>query len=333
MKNSIVGILRGVMPMVVAAAMVVAIASPAAAKEPLRVGYLSFLTFGGVEVAEQKRWYEEAGLDVELILFPSGPPLLEAMASGSIDVGALGGVPTLRTAAQKVFPLRILSAVADVSSSLNIVATNDIETLDDLRGKDVSVPWGTTQHLVLAQALEQNGMSISDINLIQMESIDGQAAFVAGRLDAVIPVPASLEQVLASRDDLYVLFQPSDFDPPVSMFDVWVAPESVVAERGDEIAKVLQVWHGQVVPYLHDGNMTELQSWLSKTLGSRMTVDEAKAKLDLITIYDSAEMAELARSGVFARMLKLQADFMASVDIIPAVEDFGQYIDTSLLLQ
>lgn len=306
-----------------------ALVATGAMAEPLRVGYLSFITFGGVSVAEQKGWYEDQGLDVELILFPSGPPLLEAMASGSIDVGALGGVPTLRTAAQEVFPLNILSPVADVSSSLNIVAKEEINSLEDLKGKDVSIPWGTTQHLVMAQALEQNGMSLDDVNLIQMESIDGQSAFVAGRLDAVIPVPASLRQVLKARDDIHVIFEPSDFDPPVSMFDVWVAPKSVVEERGDEIAKVLDIWHGQVVPYLAAGNYEELQTWLSKNVGAKMTLDEIGSQLGLITLYDKEQVSELAKSGEFARMLKLQGDFMASVDIIPQIQDYESVINTA----
>ncbi len=313
-----------------AAILLIGSASDATA-EKLRVGYLKFVTFGGIYAAEQNGWYEDAGLDVELVLFDSGPPLLEAMASGSVDVGALGGVPSLRTMSQDVFPLRIISAVADVSSSLKIVATDEIQSMDDLRGKDISIPWATTQHLVMGKALAQHDMTFDDVNLIQMEAIDGQAALVAGRLDATIPVPATLEQILASRDDIHVIFEPSDFDPPVAIFDVWVAPADVLEERGDEIKKVLDIWHGQIVPYLADGNLEEVRDWTGRVLGSQATTEEIEQKLSILTLHNSEEMAEIASNGEFKRMLTEQAEFMTSVDIIPGVPDFSEGLVTDLV--
>ncbi|WDR06137.1 ABC transporter substrate-binding protein [Devosia rhodophyticola] len=324
-------ILRAIRGIGLAAVTMATIITPASAAERLRVGYLSFLTFGGISVAEEKGWFKDAGLDVELILFASGPPLLEAMASGSIDVGALGGVPTIRTVATNLFPIRILAPVADVSGTLNIVSTNDIKTIADLKGKNVSVPWGTTAHLLLAQALEQNGLTMDDVNLIQMESIDGQAAFVAGRLDAVIPIESSLEQVLAARKDSHILFKPSDFDPPLGMFDSWVAPESVVAARHDDIATLMKVWENQIVPYMQAENTGELRTWLTQVVGVTMSVEDTKAKLDNLTYYDATAVRKLVETGEFKRLLTLQADFMAEAGLIPKVPSFDKFIDTSML--
>ena len=324
------GMRTATLSLIAAGALVVTTTAGAQA-EPLRVGYLKFVTFGGIAVADMKGWFEDAGLDVELVLFDSGPPLLEAMASGSLDLGALGGVPTIRTASQEVFPFKVLSVVADVSSSLKIVATSEIETMQDLRGKTISLPYGTTQHLVFAKALEQSGMSVEDTEMVPMESIDGQAAFVAGRLDATIPVPASLDQVLAARADSHVLFENSDFDPPVRVFDVWIAPDTAMDERAEDIARTLEIWHDQVVPYLAQGNLDELQTWVNKVLGTKSDKAEIQEKLDNLTRFDGAEMSELASSGEFRRILTDQAAFMANVGIIPKVPDFDVYLDTSAI--
>ncbi len=307
-------------------------AAPAQADEPIKVGYLQFVAFGTINIAEANGWFEEAGVDVELVLFDSGPPLLEAMATGAVELGALGGVPTLRTAAQEVFDLRIVSVVADVSSPAKIVSADSINSVEELRGKKVSIPWATTQHYLLGKALEQNGMTLDDVDLIQMEVLDAQAAFVAKRIDAFVPAPSALTRVLDARADSHILFETTDFAEPVFIYDLWAAPQSVLDEKMEQVVQVLQVFHDRAVPHMTSPETAaqgaaDMQTWLNNVVGAKLTPAEIEQQIGFLTFFEAEEMKALATSGTFQKMLEDQSVFLQGVGILDSVPDFDAVMD------
>lgn len=311
-------------------------ASPAPAADPLKVGYLQFTSFGLINVAEAQQWFEEEGVDVELVLFDSGPPLLEAMIGGSIDIGALGGVPTLRTASQEIMDLRVLSVVADVSGPSKIVSQSGIDSIEDLRGKKVSIPWATTQHYIVGQALAQYGMSTDDVDLVQMEVLDAQGAFIAGRIDAFAPAPSALDRVLEARKDAKVLFSTSDFTDPFFVFDLWAAPGKIIDERLEDIQKVLRVFHGKSVPYFTSPDTAEvatldLQNWLNKVVGANLTAEQVQQQIDALTFFNVDEVKQINTDGTLAAMLQKQSEFLHEVGILESLPDFDRLLDPRVI--
>ncbi|MGQ7843275.1 ABC transporter substrate-binding protein [Granulosicoccus sp. 3-233] len=312
-------------------------AGPATAMaDPLKVGYLQFTSFGLINVAEAQQWFEEEGVDVELVLFDSGPPLLEAMIGGSIDIGALGGVPTLRTAAQQIMDLRVLSVVADVSGPSKIVSQNGIDSIEELRGKKVSIPWATTQHYIVGQALAQHGMTTDDVDLVQMEVLDAQGAFIAGRIDAFAPAPSALDRVLEARKDSRVLFATSDFTDPFFVFDLWAAPGKIIDARLEDIQKVLRVFHGKSVPYFTSPDTAEaaaldLQNWLNKVVGANLTAEQVQQQIDALTFFNVDEVKQINTDGTLADMLKKQSEFLQEVGILDSLPDFDTLLDPRVI--
>ncbi len=307
-----------------------------AADEPLKVGYLQFTSFGLINVAEAQQWFEEEGVDVELVLFDSGPPLLEAMIGGSIDIGALGGVPTLRTASQDIMDLRVLSVVADVSGPSKIISQTGINSIEELRGKKVSIPWATTQHYIVGQALAQYGMTTDDVDLVQMEVLDAQGAFIAGRIDAFAPAPSALDRVLEARKDSRVLFSTSDFTDPFFVFDLWAAPAKVIDARLEDIQKVLRVFHGKSVPYFTSPDTSEaaaqdLQNWLNKVVGANLTAEQVQQQIDALTFFNVDEVRKINSDGTLATMLQKQSEFLKEVGILESLPDFDKLLDPRVI--
>jgi len=271
-----------------------------------------------------------------LILFDSGPPLLEAMAAGEIDAGALGGVPTLRTAGREVFDMRIISVEADVSGFTKIVSDSSIKTFNDLKGKKVSAPWATTSHYLLGRALEQHGMTMDDIELIEMEVLDAQAAFVAGKIDACVPAPSAIDKILESREDAHVLFEPEDFTTPVYIYDLWVAPESVLESKAEQVEKVLKVFHGKTVQYMTSPSTSrqaaeDMQQWMSGVVGAEMGIEEVERQVNLRKYFTIEEMKELFKTGKFQEMLADQVDFLKSVEILDVTPNFDKVMDSRII--
>lgn len=304
--------------------------------QPIKVGYLKFLSFGPIGLAETKGWFEEAGLDVELVVFDSGPPLLEAMIAGEIDMGALGGVPTLRTAGDELFDIRIISTVADVSGFAKIISSSDINSIEELAGKKVSAPWGTTNHYVLESALAQYGMTIEDVDYIDMEALDAQAAFVSGALDACVPAPAAVNSIVNSRDDAHVLFASADLVVPISVFDLWAAPQSVLDTKLLEVQKVLEVFHGRAIPYVTSEETAgqaalELQSWVNEVVGADMTAEEVQTQISSLAFYNIDEMKDIAGTGAFQSMLHGQVEFLINVGLLQTAPNFSKVLNVSAI--
>ena len=76
--------------------------SPAKAAETIRIGYIPVLGSSALFVLDGKGWAKEAGLDVELVRFTSGPQAIQALTSGRIDGSVAGVLPLLPARAHGV---------------------------------------------------------------------------------------------------------------------------------------------------------------------------------------------------------------------------------------
>ena len=162
-------------------------ASPTAtAAKVVRIGHQKFDPFtlvkarGGLE----KR-LQPLGVSVEWKEFQSGPPMLEALNVGSIDIGRTGDAPPVFAQAANA-PLLYIggSAPKDRSSAILVPANSAIQTLADLRGKKIAFTKGSSANYLLAKALKSAGIKWTDIEPANLTPADARAAFQQGNVDA-----------------------------------------------------------------------------------------------------------------------------------------------------
>ena len=162
-------------------------ASPTAtAAKVVRIGHQKFDPFtlvkarGGLE----KR-LQPLGVSVEWKEFQSGPPMLEALNVGSIDIGRTGDAPPVFAQAANA-PLLYIggSAPKDRSSGILVPANSAIQTLGDLRGKKIAFTKGSSANYLLAKALKSAGIKWTDIEPANLTPADARAAFQQGNVDA-----------------------------------------------------------------------------------------------------------------------------------------------------
>ena len=84
-------------------------------------------------------------------------------------------------------PLRFISIPTDPSRFSPAAAQPEIDSVPKLAGKKVARTAGTALHYFLARMLAKYGMTLKDIEFVNLPAADGQAAFVAGRVDAIVP--------------------------------------------------------------------------------------------------------------------------------------------------
>jgi NitT/TauT family transport system substrate-binding protein len=88
-----------------------AILSPAVQAEPLRVGVIPVIGAAPLFVADREGWFKDAGLDLSIKVFESGPVIVQAAAGGNIDV-YVAGVGPAAIARAKGVDLRVVAATA-----------------------------------------------------------------------------------------------------------------------------------------------------------------------------------------------------------------------------
>jgi sulfonate transport system substrate-binding protein len=81
----------------------------AQAQQPLRVGFIPVMGAAQIFVADGEGWIKQAGLTLTTSTFESGPNMIQALASGTLDVYVAGLAPLL-VARSKGIDVRIVAA-------------------------------------------------------------------------------------------------------------------------------------------------------------------------------------------------------------------------------
>ncbi len=123
------------------------------------------------------------GTSVEWIEFQFGPPMLEAMRVGSIDIGAVGDTPPVFARAARA-DLVYIAANSGAPQSVLLPTGSRIQTLADLKGKKLAFGRGSSAHNFALMVLEKAGLRYDEIEPVYLGPADAGAAFERGAIDA-----------------------------------------------------------------------------------------------------------------------------------------------------
>jgi sulfonate transport system ATP-binding protein len=125
--------------------------------------------------------------EVSFAKFTFGPPIVEALGAGQVDIGSVGSTPPIFGAASQTNFRAVASARlrSGADNSIVVPADSDIRSAKDLKGKSVAVGRASSGHGALLQALHRAGLKPSDVKIIFLPPADALAAFNSGRTDAL----------------------------------------------------------------------------------------------------------------------------------------------------
>lgn len=164
------------------------VASPAMAEETkaiaIRIGWQPDAN-GVFFVARKYNLFEQVGLKPEYVKFLSGPAMFAAMQSDSIDVTEMTVSPFVSGLSNGV-PMVAISVAFNEGKVNALVARkgSGIASVKDLRGKKVAATKGSLSYFGLARALAENGMSLSDVDYLNMTVPTIVPAMQHGDIDA-----------------------------------------------------------------------------------------------------------------------------------------------------
>ena len=125
------------------------------------------------------------GFSVEWTQFSAGKQILQAMGEGKIDLGYAGVVPPIFAQASGVDFVYIANDLS-TPESMGILVPKDspIRTLGELKGKKITATKASAGQYLLIQALSKAGLTLKDIEFVDLLPPEGQAAFKQGKVDA-----------------------------------------------------------------------------------------------------------------------------------------------------
>ncbi|MGH9197454.1 MAG: ABC transporter substrate-binding protein, partial [Acidimicrobiia bacterium] len=138
-----------------------------------------------VHVAKEEGLFEEAGLEINFTRFDSGPAQFAALQSGDIDVADMSSMGFLAGRAQGL-EAQAFGVIYDLSATNVLVARKGtgIESAGDLRGKRVAAVRNSSAYVGLIKYLNENDMSLDDVDYVQLEAPALLPAFLKGQVDA-----------------------------------------------------------------------------------------------------------------------------------------------------
>lgn len=176
------------------AALLAGTASAGAQAVDVNIGISGWTGFAPLTLAKEAGIFEQHGVNVTLSKIPQASRHL-AIASGDIQCAATTVETWLIWNANGVATTQIFQLDKSYGAD-GIAVREDVNSFEDLRGKTVaaSAP-GTSPYFFLAWMLHENGMSLDDVSIVNMEPGPAAQAFVVGQNDAVMTYEPYLSTV------------------------------------------------------------------------------------------------------------------------------------------
>ena len=163
------------------------------------------VTFAYQDMMNPFRWVQQTGeiekatgYKINWRQFGGGGDVIRAMASGDVAIGEVGSAG-VATAISQGMDVELFWILEDIAAAEAMVARNgsNINSVADLKGKKVGVPFVSTTHFHLLYAMELAGLKRNDVQVLNMRPPEIAAAWERGDIDATFiwdPVLASVKK-------------------------------------------------------------------------------------------------------------------------------------------
>jgi len=268
-------------------------------------------------VAEQEGIWEKHGLNVTASVFTNGPLQIQALGTGDLDFGYIGpGAMWLPASGQAK-----VVAINTLGEADRVVAQAGIASMQDLRGKTVAVPEGTSGDMILTLALEKAGMTVDDIERVPMEPAAIVAALSSKQVDAAGFWYPALATVKQQVPDLVELAQNTDFEDTVAFPTAFVAGNDVVGNEPEKVDRVLAALR-EAMQY-----RTAQPAVTYEATAAMLGIDAAKVEADAgnVQVLPVDELDRLTADGTVQKWLAGMNDYFVGAGKLDAPVDPAQY--------
>lgn len=312
-----------------AAAYATAASTAGVAAEPLKIGYCDWPSWAGWQIAIDKGWFKQEGVDVSFVWFDYAGSL-DAFQAGKLDgdMVAMSDALALGSGGRK----STMIMLSDYSNGNDmIIGKPGIKKIADLKGKKVGVEFGLLEQLLLLDGMHKAGLTDSDVTLVNTKTSDAAEILASGQVDAVGAFQPNAGQTLERNPGSRAIY--TSADQPGLIYDGLAVDPHSLSSRRDDWKKVLKVWD-RVVHYVNDpATHADAVKIMSTRVG--LTPPQFEPLLNGLKILDTARSRQYFVNGSGYQSLygstKLVNDFSVKYGVYKTSQDITAYIDPSLV--
>lgn len=312
-------------------------AAPASAQTKLDVAYIPIMPMTQLFIMEQEGWAKEAGLDLKLTKFSSGPAIVQAIASGKFDVIYFGIGPAMVARANGV-PIKVVAA--NGIEQIMLIAQGDLKKhLDESaspaeavrkftaekghKPKIASLPKGSVPDTVFRHWLiKVAGLTEKDVDIVGMGAGKVQQAMLARSVDGASILEPIITIIKERLDDADVVATGGTMLPKQPGAIVAVR-ESALAEHPEAIKKLVAL-HKRATELIAsdpDRAAKDVHAAIGRGLVSVETIRTAlESRLNLF----------VADPRLIIEATKTMHDFQAEIGALKKPVPLDQLFDTSI---
>jgi NitT/TauT family transport system substrate-binding protein len=200
-----------------------------------KVGVLRLSSSAPVFIAQDRGYFREAGLEIELKFFDAAQPIAVATTSGDIDFGITAFTAGLYNLAGKG-TLKVIGGMSREKAGFPLIgyfASNSayaagLKTPKDLAGKRIAVTQtGSSFHYSLGLLADKYGFKLSEVKVLPLQSLSNAAAALKGETVDAALLPASTARTLMDADGAKLLGWVGD-ETPWQLGAVFASPKTLV---------------------------------------------------------------------------------------------------------
>ena len=231
-----------------------------------KVGVLRLSSSAPVFIAQDKGYFRDAGLDIELVFFDAAQPIAVATTSGDIDFGVTAFTAGLYNLAGKG-TLKVIGGMSREKAGYPLIgyfANNNayaagLKTPRDLAGKRVAVTQtGSSFHYSLGLLADKYGFKLSEVKVLPLQSLSNAAAALKGETVDAALLPASTARKLMDDGGAKLLGWVGD-ETPWQLGAIFASPKTLtnkplVIKLLGALARADREYHDVILAAVAGGN-------------------------------------------------------------------------------
>ncbi len=296
-------------------------AAPAWAQKEVTIAYQDMVV--PYRIAQDAKEIEKAtGYKISWKQFGGGGEVVKAMASGAVQIGEVGSAP-IAAAVSRGEPLELFWILDDIGGAEALVARkgSGIDSVKDLKGKKIAMPFNSTTHFHTMVALEQAGVNPADVKILNMRPPEVRAAWARGDIDATFIWNPVLAEVKKDGKVILTSGKISD-ETGKATFDGYVVNKNWAKDHHDFMVKFVKILAKADEDYRKNKAKWNPGSPQVKAI-SKWSGAKPEDTPESLALYNFPTLADqqgkwLAKNGTATKALAATAEFQKSQNQIQA---------------
>ncbi len=279
-------------------------------------------------IAMHKGFFKEEGLDIQVAYFTSGAEMTSALAAGQLQLGSFGDFPTVNMIAGDL-PVKIITGVAEISGTQQLVVAEGVNQPEDLKGKKIALTVGSSAESLFAATLNHFGVPLDSVEVLNMSAPEQVAAMARGDVDGITVWQPYVLRAKTQANGHAMISALQSFIPgkegPLdyyAAYSVLVVRTEWLDENPNTMLKVLRA-------------MKKAQDYINanKDDTAKTMEKDMRAPAKDLRVFLDENVYDMGIDAKFVRTLNKTVGFMHKVGKIKSKPSVESFIDDSYLKQ